>query len=250
MAALAATADFVNTPTTPITPHFPKPSPTLMVVSSSSNSPFDINLVCDRFLRSISDKAAIDTLLYLQGFTELNKFFNMFGTLFGFVAKDVRDKIGILEAYHADETVGHRYVTVQSMIEYEKGESLLIDKTGRRPSGARTLLRLHRALEFISAFLHEVTKIDDQTSTGGSARAAYGRTLARFHPWMIRKTVNLATLALPYRRVLISNVYGGALPEGGAGEVNEAMSELANIADQVFGATHKLYEEHELLELP
>ncbi len=73
MAALAATADFVNTPTTPITPHFPKPSPTLMVVSSSSNSPFDINLVCDRFLRSISDKAAIDTLLYLQGFTELNK---------------------------------------------------------------------------------------------------------------------------------------------------------------------------------
>lgn len=139
------------------------------------------------------------------------------------------------------------------MIDYEKTEALLIDKTGRRPSGARTLLRLHRALEFISQFLHEVTKIDDHMSTGGSARNAYGRTLAKHHPWMIRKTVNLATLALPYRKVLIANVYGGdkgSLPEGGAADVNQAMSQLANIADQVFGATQKLYEEHALLELP
>lgn len=47
----------------------PKPE-TAVVVNSTA---FDLNLVCDRFLRSINDKSAIEMPLYLQGFTELNK---------------------------------------------------------------------------------------------------------------------------------------------------------------------------------
>lgn len=134
------------------------------------------------------------------------------------------------------------------MIEYEKANNLLQDQ--KRPSGARTLLRLHRALEFISQFLHEVTKIEDDASTTPSARNAYGRTLSKFHPWYIRKSVQVATFALPYRKNLIERVYGGQVPAGGAKEVNENISHLATIADRVFYATNKLYEEHDLLDLP
>ncbi|KAI2802315.1 hypothetical protein RDWZM_010270 [Blomia tropicalis] len=213
-----------------------------------SNQHFDINLVCDSFLRSIDDKSAIDIILYLQAFAELNKFFNMFGTLFTFVTKDVQAKIDILQSYANETDDGYHYRTIQSMIEHEKRNNLLKDQ--KRPSGSRTLLRLHRALEFISTFLHEVTKIDDDDSTVGSARNAYNRTLAHFHPWYIRKSVQLATYALPYRRVLIERVYGGKVPPGGSAEVNQNMSHLANIADQVFNVTHKLYEEHSLLDLP
>lgn len=67
LAAYEATLNFVNTPTTPISKPF-------SLTTTSSSTPFDINLVCDRFLRSIEDRAAIHTTLYLQGFTELNKY--------------------------------------------------------------------------------------------------------------------------------------------------------------------------------
>ena len=176
------------------------------------------------------------------------RFFNMFGTLFSFVTKDVQSKITILHSYAKDEHIGTNYITIQSMIEFEKSRNLLRDQ--KRPSGARTLLRLHRALEFISQFLHEVTKIEDDISTVSPARNAYNRTLAQYHPWYIRKSVQVATYALPYRRVLVERMYGGKESPGGFKEVNENMSQLANIADQVFHATNKLYEEHNLLDLP
>lgn len=172
----------------------------------------------------------------------------MFGTLFSFVTKDVLSKINILQAYLQDDMDGLNYKSVQSMIDFEKRSDRLTDL--KRPSGSRTLLRLHRALEFISQFLHEVTKISDDSSTVNAARTAYSQTLAKYHPWLIRKSVNIATFALPYRKNLIEQVYGGIYPTGGPKEVNENISYLAHITDQVFNATQKLYEEHDLLELP
>ena len=41
------------------------------IIVNSKN--FDINLVCNSFVRSIYDKSSIDIILYLQGFSELNK---------------------------------------------------------------------------------------------------------------------------------------------------------------------------------
>lgn len=176
------------------------------------------------------------------------RFFNMFGTLFTFVTKDVQSKIAILHSYAQDAQHGPHYQTIQSMIDYERKHNMLKDT--KRPSGSRTLLRLHRALEFISAFLHEVTKLEDEHTTSPAAKSAYARTLSKYHPWYIRQSVNLALFALPYRIHLIERVYGGSLPAGGAPEVNEHLSHMASIADQVFGATQKCYEEHNLLDLP
>ncbi|OTF76012.1 glycolipid transfer protein domain-containing protein 1-like, partial [Euroglyphus maynei] len=118
-----------------------------------SLSPLDMKFVCDSFRRSIGDKPEIDLCLYLQAYSELIKFFNMFGGLFTFVTKDVHSKIEILESYANDDNHGDHYRTIAMMIDFERNQNLLIDQ--KRPSGSRTLLRLHRALEFISIFLME-----------------------------------------------------------------------------------------------
>ena len=159
-------------------------------------------------------------------------------------------KIEILETYASDKECGIHYKTVQSMIDFEKESNLL--KDNKRPSGARTLLRLHRALQFISTFLSEVTKLEDDHSTTSAAKVAYQGTLSKYHPWYIRQSVQVALYALPYRRVLIERVYGGKdrVPNGGSIEVNENMTYLSTIAEEVFNVTDKLYEEHNLHDLP
>lgn len=130
------------------------------------------------------------------------------------------------------------------MIKFETDKNLLNDQS--RPSGSRTLLRLHRALEFISTFLQDVTKLNDTDSTVNSARNSYNQTLAKHHPWYIRKSVTIATIALPYRKNLIERVYGGRYPSG----VNDDMAHLARITELVYKNTQNLYQEHDLLNLP
>ncbi len=53
---------------------------------------------------------------------------------------------------------GPNFISVQSMVNYEVTNNLTTSHVnhGRTPSGSRTLLRLHRALEFILSFMREI----------------------------------------------------------------------------------------------
>lgn len=71
------------------------------------------------------------------------RFFQLMGTVFGFVSSDVRSKIEILEA-HRQKDNAEQFESFAKMMEYEKSSSLLDKKD--YVSGSRTLLRLHRGL--------------------------------------------------------------------------------------------------------
>ncbi|CAG2119908.1 unnamed protein product [Medioppia subpectinata] len=173
------------------------------------------------------------------------------GAVFIFVAKDVKEKIQILEKYTKECDCGPHYGTLQKMIEYEKQNSLLRVDLSKRPSGARTLLRLHRALEFVSHFMLEVSRLDDHKGTADVARDCYKKTLAKYHPWYIRKSASVAMYTLPYRHQLVERAYAGRVPvTDDRAYVSDSMNRLALVADEVFAATHKLYDEHDLLDLP
>lgn len=73
----------------------------------------------------------------------LFRFFQLMGTVFGFVSSDVRSKIEILEVHRQKENA-EQFETFAKMMEYEKSSSLLDKKD--YVSGSRTLLRLHRGL--------------------------------------------------------------------------------------------------------
>lgn len=54
------------------------------------------------------------------------------------------------------------------------------------PSGTRTLLRLHRALEYIIAFLHKLEDIQDTDYCSVISVQAYESTLMQYHPWVVQ----------------------------------------------------------------
>lgn len=111
------------------------------------------------------------------------------------------------------------------------------------------MLRLHRALEFISKFILEVSKLDDLAATGPAARSAYQATLAKYHPWVIRKTASLAMYGLPNREQLIIRAFGGE-PGGNKALYSQTMISLAELSETAYNITNKLYEDNNLLDLP
>jgi hypothetical protein len=66
--------------------------------------------------------------------------------------------------------------------------SLFLPSGKPLPNGCRTLLRLHRALAFISVFLSEMRTAPNDASSASIAWSAYSATLARFHLWPVRYT--------------------------------------------------------------
>ena len=56
------------------------------------------------------------------------------------------------------------------------------------PSGSRTLLRLHRALEYIIAFLHKLDDMQGPDLCSVQSVEAYEATLMKYHPWVVQVT--------------------------------------------------------------
>jgi hypothetical protein len=112
------------------------------------------------------------------------------------------------------------------MIEYEK-ENKLLEKSDF-VNGARTLLRLHRGLgiislsthcleihsvyryyglpDFIKEFLRQLGDLLDTDKTSSCCQDAYNKTLAKHHPWVIRKAAIVAMYTMPTREVLLKKV--------------------------------------------
>lgn len=165
-------------------------------------------------------------------------------------------KIAILDSYRSDARIGSKYETFQSMIKYEESEKLLRD--AKRPSGARTVLRLHRALQFFSEFMDELSKVPGSTGASHLARECYRRTLAHYHSWVIQKSAALAMYALPSRDQLLSRSFGSCDQGDSHSEAisdewhkqSELMTRLAGLSRQVYDMVQKIFEENGLLDLP
>ncbi|CAG7838302.1 unnamed protein product [Allacma fusca] len=150
-----------------------------------------------------SDKVLMDE--YIEVFKQLYKFFCMLGTVFGFVGSDVKSKVQILQQHRSSESKD-KYETVETMLEYEVSSGLT--KSNKETNGARTLLRLHRSLIFVSQFLDKSLEINDVDGTTHICKAAYDNTLARYHPWLIKKGAHMAMYALPTKYDLFTKVCG------------------------------------------
>jgi hypothetical protein len=213
-------------------------------------SGLDPNVICDSLAKCSDDDNVTLIGDYLTAYRELNKFFYLLGKVFSFVASDVDSKIAILEAYRSDPETGDNYMSIQSMLKYEEANNLL--KDSKRPSGARTLLRLHRALDFFSLFMQELSAHDDSSAT--IAKDCYKKTLAKHHPWYMQKTVSLAMYALPSRAQIIESAFNVGKGDESADDLSKSaadkMLHLANSSKRVFEIVEKLYSEKQLLELP
>ena len=64
--------------------------------------------------------------------------------------------------------------------------NLIKTKKKDDPSGSRTLLRLHRALDYITEFLGKLEDLDDETYLSQVSKDAYESTLMKYHPWIVQ----------------------------------------------------------------
>lgn len=68
-------------------------------------------------------------------------------------------------------------------------------------------MAVSRALEFVLALIRSIHDADDHTSMAHLAKHAYDTTLAKYHPWLVRKGVHLAMWALPTRKQVPNLVF-------------------------------------------
>ena len=143
------------------------------------------------------------------------------------------------------------------MIRYEEAEDLLRDP--KRPSGCRTVLRLHRALHFFTMFMEEMAKVPGSSGTGHLARECYKKTLAQYHSWVIQKSASLAMYKLPTRDLLLAKSFGhDSKDESITKEPSEEewkkqsdeMLRLGQLSHQVFDSVENMFSEKDLLDLP
>ncbi|XP_076293504.1 ceramide-1-phosphate transfer protein [Lasioglossum baleicum] len=211
------------------------------MAEGSELSFFDLKLVHDHFDRALTEDDDVDLRAYLDAYNELYKFFQLMGSVFGFVSSDLKQKIEILvELLTKDD---QNYTTVKSMLLYEK-ENNILDK-GDHTNGARTLLRLHRGLDFIREFLRQLGDLSDVDKTSNSCQDAYNKTLAKHHPWVIRKAAVVAMYTMPTRELLFKKVCGSEVQRN-----MDVLPKMLQVTEDVFNRTHNLYEIHQLHNLP
>ncbi|XP_031832716.1 ceramide-1-phosphate transfer protein [Nomia melanderi] len=211
------------------------------MAEGSELSFFDLRLVHDHFDRALVEDDDIDLKAYLDAYNELYKFFQLMGSVFGFVSSDLKQKIEILiELTSKDD---QNYTTIKTMILHEK-ENKLLDK-GDYTNGARTLLRLHRGLDFIREFLRQLGDLSDTDKTSTSCQDAYSKTLAKHHPWVIRKAAMVAMYTMPTRELLFKKVCGSEVQRN-----VDVLPKMLEVTADVFNRTHTIYEVHQLHALP
>lgn len=178
---------------------------------------------------------------YCIAYKEVIKFLEKLGAVFYFVIIDIREKIVILENFLEDNPVN--YETITKMVEYEKSEKHLVAKQEKPNNGARTILRLHRALLFIYKLLNNLYIAESETKSSDICVAAYDTTLAEYHTWIVRKAARFGMKAMPRRDVIIGYMSKDR-------EEIEKFPKFVPKILNVYNITQVIYEKHQLLELP
>ncbi|CRK86173.1 CLUMA_CG000230, isoform A [Clunio marinus] len=203
---------------------------------------FDLLFVAEKFKNSLNHEDDVLINFYLEAFREILKFFQLMGSIFGFVSSDVKSKIEILEAFQLNNEKNEHFQSVKKMITYEQDEDLLYKKD--YVSGCRTLLRLHRGLDFVRNFLKKLETLSGSEKADKVCSQSYNETLANFHPFFIRKAAALAIYAIPTRDQLLQKVCSDVAL------AIQSLPEMLQVTDVVYNRINELYSCYNLHELP
>merc|ERR1711981_111035 len=197
----------------------------------------------------IRDDGKILIKNYIDGFEELYKFLNLLGTVFGWVSTDVDAKMEVLRQHRKAENAD-KYENVQDMVAYEVDNKLIKPKARDSSTGSRNLLRLHRALEYIIAFLKGVPDLGTDEKCCPLSQDAYKRTLMKHHPWVVQKAATLAMHMLPLKKGLLEKVSGKEFGSDEYKAAEEILPRGVKVMEEVYAKTEEIYKQHDLLTLP
>jgi len=214
---------------------------------------FDLKIVRDSFVNCIQPDNTLLLREYIRAYEELCVFVASLGTVFEWAIKDLNNKLIILTEHQKLDPIN--YHSIQSMIDYEvnservrtKDTTLVLPSGKPLPNGCRTLLRLHRALAFISSFLSQMSMAPDDASSASIAWNAYSATLGHFHSWPVKHTIHAAIrLTVPDRRTLINKL----LSKRSSDEIYSFSADIVQSCNLIESTTQELFEIHHLTKLP
>ncbi|CAF1176881.1 unnamed protein product [Rotaria sordida] len=223
------------------------------IPTKSLTNKFDIKTLRDAFVNCVRSD---DTLLlaeYVRAYEELCTFVCSLGTIFEWATRDLSGKLMILREHLRLDPIN--YESIQSMIVYEiesgriqsRDTEIFIQPGKPLHNGCRTLLRLHRALAFLSAFLSQMRTAPDDASSATIACNAYSATMAQFHSWPVKYTIMAAIkLTLPNRQELVNKL----LTERTTDEINTYTDEIVQACNTIELTTQELFKTYNLTKLP
>jgi len=213
-----------------------------------NSSEFSLDNLKSHFETCLAEDGSISVDKYLLGYDELYKFLNLLGTVFGWVATDVYNKMETVRGHRKGEN-SVKYETVQIMLEHEIETNMIKPKAKDSTTGTRNLLRLHRALEYITAFLQGVPKLEANDKCCQMSQEAYKKTLMKFHPWVVQKAATMAMNLLPTKNGLIQK-FCDPEDEEAVKNATKTLDDAVTAMNKVYDATQDLYKDKDLLNLP
>jgi len=185
---------------------------------------------------------------YILGYREVYKFLTLLGSVFTWVASDVHNKLEVLQKYNTgDDKL--KYQSIKGMLDYEVEQNMINRNKKDDPSGSRTLLRLHRALEYVVAFLAKLDDLEEADKCAPISRIAYEATLQKYHVWPIQKAAKLAMGLLPTKGGLVQKVCKEDSPEARS-KVEADFTKAVASMRKVYTQAQVYYEEKDLLDIP
>lgn len=217
-------------------------------VTTQNSDDFSLDKLKSHFESCLGEDGSISIDKYLLGYDELYKFLNLLGTVFGWVATDVYNKMETVRNHRKSE-LSTKYETIQTMLAHEIETNMIKPKARDSTTGTRNLLRLHRALEYINAFLRGVPDLESNDKCCQMSQEAYKKTLMRFHPWVVQKAALMAMNLLPTKNGLIQKLCDPE-DEEAIKKATIILKDAVEAMNKVYEVTQELYKEKDLLNLP
>ncbi|XP_030849927.1 ceramide-1-phosphate transfer protein [Strongylocentrotus purpuratus] len=79
----------------------------------------DIEVVKGCFKAAKKEDGTINIEELMRGYEEIARLYDMMGSLFTFVSKDMRYRLKALETHRSDKSLSDNYQTVQAVLDYE-----------------------------------------------------------------------------------------------------------------------------------
>lgn len=99
-------------------------------------------------------------------------------------------------------------------------------------------------LEFVYEFLLRLAELSECDKVHATCKSAYESTLAKYHPWVVRKGALVAMYTLPTQGELLKRVCAN-VPRA-----VEILPEMLRNTKVVYDRTHALYTLYDLHSLP
>jgi Glycolipid transfer protein (GLTP) len=180
---------------------------------------------------------------FMTAMSEVSLFFEVLGTGFTFVRRDISSKVAVIEAHRPF----HDDLTDAVLADVKDGVAGPSAPEGAEdPTVTRTLLRLMWATRFIEVLMRELARTytpapgDAEVTLYDAVSTAYSEALADKHPWGLRRAVAAALYLLPTKDVFVQKLHIDS------SRFEEYLKRLNGSLGPLIKRTYSFYDLHKL----